>query len=487
MRISWILRFVIILLVLYPRLAHAATPAESMHCRYMPGSTADSFYFKCDKQTALDGVNTPTGLVSLALGSNNRAGIGWGPTATFAQTHALSACNVKNSPACGVVETQPKTCLALAESERQHVRVWATSKSVAKSAGDEAIDRCRTSGGTQCKITLDACSTGERESFLSVAISGLRRHAVGWGNAIAEADTNALNSCKENGYQHCAVVQRAARTCVALAGSYSEGIVTSATDVTLSQARSTAIRDCSKAGGHSCRALVDGCSFGGPVNATETQGWLDYLLISLNAAFLVFCLVFVVDRALGARVAPPQKRAVTLPVQFTSSRKSIGLLFIVVTMAFPAATVAAFYLVTSELLHGVEMKFIIIFNFACLSIVAVGGLWLSPKLIYVLGYRLYHPDTLSVSKDGILVESLGAHYFWKLSDITGVAIRKPSLLSKQLVLTLQDGVPGYSMFRPVSRKNLLQLGDYWSTPSRFHSAEYLRDVVEEARRYRQNH
>ena len=119
----------------------------------------------------------------------------------------------------------------------------------------------------------------------------------------------------------------------------------------------------------------------------------------------------------------------------------------------------------------------------------LGGLlcaWFTAKLLYVFGYRLFKPDRLVLSAQGLRVESLGNSREWAWADITDIFVGRGTsqywFLTKRLVLSLRDGVPGYTVFKSRADKmHAIWLNDDWATPSHFHSPEYLRDLIEAVR------
>ncbi|MES2253565.1 MAG: DUF4189 domain-containing protein [Pseudomonadota bacterium] len=463
-----------------------AAPDAVTHCKLVSGH-AGNFDFRCDRPARLTSPVAAEGFVVLALGGKNESGIGWSRSTDQAQNTALKYCRANGGTQCRIVDIGQRTCLSLAESSPQNIRLWREQENPGESSGDRALTDCRKAGGMACKVTLAGCSDGQDDSYISLAISSTGRHALGWGNARTGADAAALKSCKEDNVPGCEIVQQAARTCIAVAGSGKDNVLVTASSWNIAEARSAAIQDCHSAGGKACSAFLDSCSDGEP-RAAGTQGWSAFLPLAVNALAMLAALAFLIYKAVGARIAPPRPTGPTnallaqLPVSFATSRTKSGMSLAVVLLLMVPCTDLLLWMAAASV-TGAEK-----WSPGLIAVGTVGGalcLWLTAKLLYVHGYRLFRPDQLVISAQGLSLESLGDKRDWKWDEITDVRVGTAAnkSLSKLLKLSLREGVPGYTIFN--NRTNKLKqiwLGDSWATPSRFHSLEYLRDLIEAVRK-----
>ncbi|MES2293813.1 MAG: DUF4189 domain-containing protein [Pseudomonadota bacterium] len=420
----------------------------------------------------------------MALADKDAAGIGWNVFRDQAQATAMKYCRESGGTSCRTVDVRQGTCLALAESQPQGIRVWEAQFNPEENSGDRAVDSCRRAGGTACKATLAGCSDGVSNSYISLAISSSNIHALGWGNSLADADAAALGSCSENKTPNCRIVQQAARTCIAVAGSKHDNILVTASSWNITQARAAAISDCRSAGGKTCSAFIDDCSDGyTPPPPPETGIWHVLPLIWTVVATLG-ALAFLVNMLIGVRIAPPPAPGAAnpasvawqLPVSFKTSRIKVGMFLAVAILIFVPCTELLLWAALSTAVGAEKWRP------GLIVLGALGGpllLWFTAKLLYIFGYPFFRPDRLTISESGILLESLGSSREWKWTDITDVLVRKGDRkgLSKRLVLSLREGVPGYTATRISSKMHAIWLSDIWATPSHFHSPEYLRDLI----------
>ena len=318
----------------------AAVPAQNpiRHCELQPGAEAGDPAFYCD-----DGPLTPPvvtrGFIALALGDKDGVGMGWNVSLDQARATAIKYCRDYGGTACHIVDTRQGTCLAVAESLPQGIRVWEAQLDRYEGAGDRAADDCRKSGGTACKVTVAGCSDGQSDSYISLAVSSTHLHALGWGNALADADAAALKSCSENKTPKCEIVQRATRTCIAVAGSRKDNITFTASGWNIAQTRAAAIQDCRAAGGKSCSSFLDGCSDGDPP-APDTDPWSVPAPLILMGLANLGGWAFVLYKLVGVRITPVRAFAkpAELPVSFATSRIKMGMFVMISVLIFVPIT-----------------------------------------------------------------------------------------------------------------------------------------------------
>lgn len=132
-----------------------------------------------------------------------------------------------------------------------------------------------------------------------------------------------------------------------------------------------------------------------------------------------------------------------LPIIVRTSPFKIGFRFAVALLLLVPGTVAALWL---SAMQGLAPKPIEPIPFI---ISTVGGfimLFLTPKMLHAYGTRLTRPDTLTLSKSGLSIDSIGDHREWRWSDITGIRVQPIGKTSRILVLFLKEGTPGYVPF-----------------------------------------